>query len=125
MIHESKQFRVMDRSGDIAATRSGAKDAWAVVDKLSHGPYAPHTVAQLVDVPRPAPPRPTLAVGGYSVTWAHTLYHVSNGLVYTTAVSTVYCSDVWGNPDADVLALIQLRADSDAWDAAHGGKAND
>jgi len=120
MIHVSKPFRILDCHGDATCTRASAAEAWATVDQLSHGPYAPHTVALLVDVPRPAPPRPSLTVGGDSVIWADALYCVSNKLAYTTAVATVYCSDVWGNPDTDVLALIQLRADSDAWDAAHG-----
>jgi len=74
MIHVSKPFRILDRHGDATCTRASAAEAWATVDQLSHGPYAPHTVAQLVDVPRPAPPRPTWTANGLVVTWADALY---------------------------------------------------
>jgi hypothetical protein len=95
------------------APYDNAEDAWASADDRNRNPqsfnYTPYTVAKLVPVPRPVPPRPTAWIDD-------TECHVFNGLLRwpDRTPKTVVGID-------DMREAIALYDATEQWEKEHGG----
>jgi len=108
----SDKYVLVDRDGDVAAYWfTDEKAAWAEAEVRMSAPkhYGPYTVAKLVPVPRPVPPRPTMDYLGKTL-------HVANDLLHF-APDTVYHVCEIGT----MRKVIALADATEQWAREHGG----
>ena len=106
----SETYMLVDCDGDPSVFRGSESEAWARASELNErgGPFSPWTVAKLVPVPRPVPPRPTMQWDGD--TWIV----VGGG----TEAQAQNCGTM---TRGFVAKLSELFAQTDAWEREHGG----
>jgi murein DD-endopeptidase MepM/ murein hydrolase activator NlpD len=111
----SERYVLVDRTGDVARTihpqPCSAAEAWKIAGELNDGgvTFAPLTVAKLVPVPRPVPPRPTMDHGG------HTL-HVREGTLRFHTGMAYHACDI-----GTMQKAIALADATEQWEKEHGG----
>jgi hypothetical protein len=104
----SERYTTIDCDGDWFGIFDTPEKAFAAIDDLS-ATWGPYTVAKLVPVPRPVPPRPTMDHG------VHTLHVRDGGLRFATG--SAY-------PAYDISTMRKAVALADAteqWEREHGG----
>jgi len=103
----SERYTTVDCDGDWFGSFDTPEKAFAAIDDLSPA-YAPYTVAKLVPVPRPVPPRP---VGTGSILGAT----VKNGhLMDGKEVCSISCI-------VGILEAADLIRATEQWEREHGG----
>ena len=107
----SEEYTVIDRHGQPSATFASASDAWANADFRNSANFsgAPYTVAKLVPVPRPVPPRPTMVIAG------------ARGFIAGGELRWMDDSDYGLTTVSDMRAAVALADATEQWERDHGG----
>ena len=108
----SETYVVVDRDGEIASGfMDSAEEAWRrerLFASEAHN-YGPYTVARLVPVPRPVPPRPTMDYLGKTL-------HVANDLLHFAPDTVYHVCEI-----STMRKVIALAEQTDAWEREFGG----
>jgi hypothetical protein len=107
----NEQYTVIDRGGQPSATFSSASDAWANADFRNSANFsgAPYTVAKLVPVPRPVPPRPTMQRDRRAL-------YVNEGTLRHPGGTVYHVCDI-----STMREAIALADATEQWEKEHGG----
>lgn len=121
-----RRFAVVDSDGDVYAGYDSAESAWAAINGdrsvlYLHKMYGPYEVVELVPVPKPVPPRPSVAFNAERVTHNGNVYVLNNsgdryGSVGIIAYNYVLTDDL-------LRALLDLPEATRQWMAEHVGDA--
>jgi hypothetical protein len=127
---QPRRFAVVDKGGNVWAAYEHVESAWArTVSADKEFPrYGPHSVFELVPVPKPVPPRPSVRVQGVTITYDGRCYvgsdqdDIGDGSVADVVYSLTVQRKVWPT-DAQLRALLDLPEATRAWEREHGGAA--
>jgi hypothetical protein len=121
---QSRRFALVDSEGDLTGAPRYADPAiaWSQADALNNrnAVFGPWSVVELVPVPKPVPPRPSVTISGTEIT------HDGRGWYYIGTRST---NRAWiaardcDATDAETSALLDLPEATRAWKREHGGAA--
>ena len=114
----SERYTTVDCQGDTHGLFDTAEAAFAAIDKI--GPkstWAPYTVAKLVPVPRPVPPRPVAQIADLGCSVEFLEFggrRVPCGIV--SSKGRMGFSQI-----TDILAAAKLIRATEEWEREHGG----